>query len=931
MATKWTQKDGLPGADVRKIAQTPDGYLWLATETGLVRFDGVRFKTFAAPPDVPSFAPSELFVASDGSLWVGLASGGIVHLGHESAQYFHPGDGLPAGGVMAIRQDDAGTLWIGTRGGIAQFQKDQARVLGIQQGFSGNRVDAIAENRTGIWIGSDVGLLYWNPAQNRFEREHGVTNYVIALNTDSQGHVWFADTSRGLQKLHGEASEPHWNKGNSFLEDRSGNLWMGSDNQGVLVMQRQPRAPGGLERARFGLREGLSNNHINCMFEDREGDIWIGTRNGLNRLRPTGFRPVRDARVATSSIYSIAATHNSLWVVADWRPYHVEEEGQTESVAAQQAQVFFSSQGSVVMAGRNFVAESRRGHFHRLAIGKRSLVRNLFDVARDAAGSLWLLSSGGLMRWQAGQITSFPELSGKPINTIVVDHDRVWAGAQDGLWEFAGQWRHYTPAEGISEHAVHSIYVDRAGVLWVTQANVINRLQGDRFVTFHPNLPSGGIVSMVDDDDGCLWLVHTAGLFRIATSEWTRALEDPGYQIRSARFDEKDGLPSNPPAFLGHVAARTQDGTLWFGLRSGMVSVNPKNLSRNPVPPPVVIEEANLDQHEIAPRNGFGIPAGARSLEIGYTALSLAVPEKTRFRVKLEPFDKEWVDSGSRRRAFYTNLAPGNYRFRVIACNNDGLWNETGAAWSFTVTPAFYQKTWFFALCAGTAVLMLWGLYLFRIRQLQAHHQILIEERVAERTRVAQELHDTLLQSIAGLSLHVGGLSKIVTSQEVRERLESLRVQIDNCLREARQSVWALRTQNVDRHDLAAAVKESACRLIADRPIRFDLSIQGVRRPVSDRVEQQILRVAQEAISNCIRHARATRIQADLDFGTDQVALKVTDDGCGFDVDDVARRVGHWGLITMKERAQQVGAQLKINSTAGQGTEIEAVFPLSVD
>jgi signal transduction histidine kinase/streptogramin lyase len=686
-----------------------------------------------------------------------------------------------------------------------------------------------------------------------------------------------------------------------------------------------------LERERFGLPEGLSNNHINCMFEDREGDIWIGTRNGLNRLRPTGFRPVLDARVATSSIYSIAARQNSLWVIADWRPYHVEEEGQTASLASHQAQAFFNNRDSVVMAGRDFVAEFRDGHFHRLAIRKRSLVQNLLDVAGDATGSLWLLSSSGLMRWHAGQLTVFPELTGKPINTISVDRNRVWAGAQNGLWEFDGRWRHYTRAEGISENAVHSIYVDRVGTLWVTQANLINRLQGDHFVSFHPNLPPGGIVSMVDDDDGCLWLVHTAGLFRIAASEWNRALQDPGYQIRSARFDEKDGLPSQPPAFLGHVAARTQDGTLWFGLRSGMVSVNPKNLSRNPVPPPVVIEEANLDQHEIAPLNGFRLPAGARSLEIGYTALSLAVPEKTRFRVRLEPFDKEWVDSGSRRRAFYTNLAPGSYRFRVIACNNDGLWNETGAAWNFTVTPAFYQRTWFFALCAGTAVLMLWGLYLLRIRQLQAHHQILIEERVAERTRVAQELHDTLLQSIAGLSLHVGGLSKIVTSQEVRGRLESLRVQIDNCLREARQSVWALRTQNGDRHDLVAAVQESACRLIADRPIRFALSVQGARRPVSGRIAQQILRVAQEAISNCIRHARATQIQTDLGFGSDRVSLKVTDDGCGFDVDDMARRVGHWGLITMKERAQQVGAQLKINSTAGQGTEIEAVFPLPVD
>ena len=931
VAAKWTQKDGLPGADVRKIAQTPDGYLWLATETGLVRFDGVRFKSWTPPPGVPTLASSELFVASDGSLWVGLAAGGIVRLERESAQYFRPGDALPAGSVMAIRQDQAGTVWIGTRGGVSQFQKIQRRMMGIQQGFTGNRVDAIVENGAGIWIGSDVGLFRWNAAHDRFQREGTARNYIVALNTDSQGSIWFADTSHGLRRLHAGPGDLRWNKGKSFLEDRSGNFWMGSDTEGVLVIQERPNAGQYLDRERFGLAEGLSNNHVNCMFEDREGDIWIGTRNGLNRLRPSGFRPVSDVQIATSSIYSIAASGNNVWVIADWRPYQIQEEGQTKPVASNEAQAFFSDQHSVVMAGRNFVAESREGRFRRLAIGKRSLVQNLLDAARDAKGNLWLLSSGGLMRCQAGQITMFPELSGNPMNTITVDRDRVWAGAQDGLWEFDRRWRHYTRAQGISENAVHSIYVDRAGTLWVTQANVVNRLQGDRFVTFHPNLPSGGIVSMVDDDDGYLWLVHTAGLFRIAPLEWNRALQDPAYQIRSVRFDEKDGLPSQPPAFLGHLAARTKDGTLWFGLRSGMVSLNPRKLSRNPVLPPVVIEEVSLDQTDITPLNGFHLPAGVRSLEIGYTALSLPVPEKTRFKVKLEPFDKDWIDPGTRRQAFYTNLAPGAYRFRVIACNNDGLWNETGATWEFTVTPAFYQRGWFFALCAGTVFLILTSLYLFRIRQLQAQHQVVIEERVAERTRVAQELHDTLLQSIAGLSLHVGGLSKIVTSQDVRERLESLRVQIDNCLRETRQSVWALRSQNGDANDLVAAVKESAGRLIADRQIRFVLSVEGARRSVSDRVKQQVLRIAQEAISNCIRHAHATRIQADLGFGLDKVSLKVADDGCGFDIDDVARRVGHWGLITMKERAQQVGAQLKINSVAGHGTEVEAVFPLSAD
>jgi signal transduction histidine kinase len=427
--------------------------------------------------------------------------------------------------------------------------------------------------------------------------------------------------------------------------------------------------------------------------------------------------------------------------------------------------------------------------------------------------------------------------------------------------------------------------------------------------------------TIIDDDEGHLWLGVRAGIVRISPAEFDSPTGE-SRRIRYALYDASDGLRGDlvPLGYPGVV--RTPDGTLWFVTTDGLAVVDPHRLSKTRLAPPVAIEGVIADERQVEPLAGLPLPPLTSILRVDYTALSFAAPAHVHFRYRLDGFDNQWVDAGARRQAFYTNLPPRRYRFRVTAEN------ESGADWEFSIRPTFYQTAWFYAACTMLSLLAGWAAWRARVGQVRRGFTLVL----AERARIAREIHDTLLQSLVGVAVQFTALSTELESSPVsaKEHLTKLRRQIEIYIREARRSIWDLRSPTLDARDLAAALRLTGEQMIGDTPLRLEFRVSGTPRRCSPRVEEQLLRIGQEAISNAVRHAQATSVLVELAYGDRSMLLRIVDDGRGFDPEDPGSQV-HWGLAIMNERAQLIGARLEIVSRPGRGTRIELVVPSFAD
>jgi signal transduction histidine kinase len=367
---------------------------------------------------------------------------------------------------------------------------------------------------------------------------------------------------------------------------------------------------------------------------------------------------------------------------------------------------------------------------------------------------------------------------------------------------------------------------------------------------------------------------------------------------------------------------------LWFPVFEGVAIVDPERLRKAPLPPPVVIEAVRTDDHNFAPVPNLRVGPISKELQIDYTALSFADPERVRFRYQLEGYDTEWRDIAGRRQAFYGRLPPKRYRFRVTASNSDGVWSEAGASVDITVAPAFYQTAWFQVLCVAAGGGALWSLHRVRLARIQAKLHARFEERLRERERIGRELHDTLLQNISGFALQLDGLSKTVTQQPqaAQEGLCQLRREAERCVHDARESVWDLRSAVAEEQDLCEAVHRAGEEITRDAEIQFSMAISGRPRPVPPQAQEHLLRIVQEAVRNAVRHSEATGILVDICFLTPgKMTVRISDNGIGFDLATASQRSGHWGLVTMRERAEKLGAEIRLESAPGQGTCVEIV------
>jgi signal transduction histidine kinase len=443
----------------------------------------------------------------------------------------------------------------------------------------------------------------------------------------------------------------------------------------------------------------------------------------------------------------------------------------------------------------------------------------------------------------------------------------------------------------------------------------------------------------VEDNEGFLWLAGTLGILRVSSQELEKALLSPSYRMQGASFNATDGLrglPRQREPFP--TAIRSTDGRLWFSTSEGVAVIDPRHLPKNIVPPPVTIEALKADDQTLKPSSGLRLQPGTRNLQFEYAALSLTAPEHVQFRYKLEGYDDDWRGPVSAREVSYTNLPPRNYRFRVIACNSDGVWNESGATLDFSVAPAWYQTNWFIALSVITGLFVLWLLYQFRLRQLAHQFNMGLEARVNERTRIARELHDTLLQSLHGLMLRFQAASNLLPTRpdEAKHRLDTAIDRAAQAITEGRDAVHELRSSAAVTQDLAAAISALGKELVAEQTGQnlpdSRVQVEGTPRNLDPILRDEVYRIAAEALRNAFRHAQARRIEVEIRYDEQQLRVRVRDDGKGIDPKFLGEqeRAGHWGLNGMRERAKAVGGNLAVWSQVDSGTEVELTIPASI-
>jgi signal transduction histidine kinase/ligand-binding sensor domain-containing protein len=942
----WSVREGAP-PDVWALAQDSDGFLWLGTGAGLYRFDGVRFDRFepAAGEHLPSNNITALTLTPHGDIWLGYYFGGLSLLRDGHLTHYGEPQGVPAGAVFRIAAS-TDALWAATSGGLARFDGERWEKMTAAQGFPSDFAGWVHVDETGsVWAAGDEALLVLHKGAQRFETasERIGRRSVIAQSAD--GALWLSDaivgtrTVRGAGRVVSKDGQPVYSK--RLLVDREGLLWGTDDIRGGVYRT----APGtGLDRVaeRFGLREGLSADIAVPILEDAEGNVWVGTNLGIDQFRRTSI--IKEARAGSTSPagFTLAAEANGAVLIANSEALMRLRGGELKTLLPLHTEVscaYYDEDGTVWIGQRDALLHIRGDQIQRMPLPGSLADRGLQAIGRYA-GTLWISVEGaGVFRLEGGRWIDWSDrlhTAGIAANVITVGSDRLWLGYSENrvITLAQGQMHRYSSSDGLDVGHVMAVRVSTGGA-WIGGERGLARIDGDHARTLNMRRVDAlqGITGIVVTADDVLWLNGGMGVVRISASEIERAFADPEYEPVYRLFDHLDGLPGvAQQATPIPTAIAASDGRLWFATNHGVVWIDPAQIVTNEVPPRVVIRSIAADGVHHEPDASLELPARTASLRFDYTGLSFSVPERVQFRYRLEGFDTDWQEAGSRREAFYTNLDPGDYTFRVLAANNDGVWNETGASASFSIPPAFVQSGTFLALCCAALAGALWLLYQLRLRQVLQQMNGRLQERLMERERIARELHDTFLQSVQGLILRFqSATSQIPADQPARQLMEQALDRADRVLVEGRDHVRDLRADE-EKPDLPQALAIVGEELRQDEAAELCFLLNGAARPLHPVVRDEALRIATEALANAFHHAQAARIEIDLDYSDRSLTLHIRDNGRGIaqPVAASGRREGHWGLVGMRERAHRIGGRLEIWSGEHKGTEIKLEIPARI-
>jgi signal transduction histidine kinase/ligand-binding sensor domain-containing protein len=968
--TSWTAREGAP-SPIYALAQTTDGYLWMATPAGLYRFDGVRFERYkpSSGQEFRSDNLSCLTATSDGGLWIGFRYGGIDLLKNGRITSYGGRDGLPQGTIYSVVTDKDGTVWAAASLGLARLDGSRWQPIGKDAGYLGQSALSLLVDRAGtLWVASEDALFFLPRGGKVFARSADHLGRVVSIAQPPDDALWLSELNSGdsLRDWTARAVRPmtvsQTGDGKpasqilgieavvSAIFDHTGSLWITSDDGVFRVPYPERLAKNRPVRfnehvfERFTERDGLTADIAGAgpMIEDRDGNIWVGTTRGLDRFREANVVPIApfapDAPLVTGETDAWATTTVAL------KHYLVHLQGTTATLQpfdGEATAVTHSADGVIWLGGPGKLWRYANGQMANIPFPERVDKRmDVQAIAASQSGDFWAsIMQAGMYRRMNGSwihngnlpalpkeiaVSLFADSSGRTWfgymgkKMAVVDGDRVRTfSSKDGL--------QVANVQAISEHGGH---------IWVGGERGLALFMNDRFqsLTADDSDLFRGISGIVETGDGDLWLNSVPGIIRIPAAEIRRAIETPGYRVHCELFDFQEGLIGTAPQLRPiPTLVSSLDGRLWFSTTQGIVQIDSNHLLRNTIPPSVSIREVDSGGVVYSAPGDVNLPLRTSRAHIEYTAPNLSVPGRVRFRYLLEGIDKDWQDAGSRREAFYTNLRPRRYRFHVIACNEDGVWSDVGAIVDFSIAPAWYQTNWFRLLCAVAVLLVVWVIYRLRVRQIAKAMSARFDERLHERTRMARDLHDTFLQTIQGSKLVADdALDPSTDPTRMRRAMEQLSVWLGRATVEGRAALNSLRTSTTEKNDLAAAFRRAMEECRIHTSMEASLSVVGEAREMHPIVRDEVYRVGYEAIRNACVHSQASQLRVELTYDHD-LALRVRDNGVGVDPVVADRgREGHFGLQGMRERADRIVGRLTLVSSAASGTEIKLVVPGSI-
>lgn len=945
--TVWTQEHGLPQDTVRAIAQTKDGYLWLGTDEGLAQFDGYDFIVFNKENGaLPSNSVSALWAARDGSLWIGTL-GGLTRYHNGKFTTFTKKDGLGDTSVNSITEDKSGAIWVAAGVYVNRYQNGEFTNYSPHQGLPIQALRTVYCGPDGnIYVAGFGGVLRHDG--NRFVPVLGPAGDIVnSLLLDRRGNLWVGG-SFGLITRTATGELRHYTVQNGLpatfvrcmWEDRDGNIWAGTD--------------GGLARLEDGhfssnsLGSSRDRDLVRSIYEDADGNLWVGMNSGLVRLRNDVFSVYGESEGLPSdeptTVYQ--DRRGRIWVgfhdaglvqLVDGKPARVY----TQKDGLPSNEIFSIREdrdGDLLIAARGGPSRLHDGHFINPHWRDPLNRRVAFDFMQDREGRLWVATPAGVIQLDdKGSHVGIPggsQLNNDPVVLCETRDGSLWAGTYgEGLWRLKdGQLRLYTVSDGLSSNQIRSLVEGTDGTLWIgTFGGGLDALSDGRFyhVSARDGLLSDNVAHIEDDTHGSLWLSTTRGICRVRKQDIWARIHGKIAKLQPLNYGVADGLRSAqcaPGVPTSAGGTRSSDGRLWFPTSLGLAVLDPKDRPGSVAAPIVHLLEVAVDGHPISIVNGERIAPGNGRMLFRYTGIYLTAPERVRYSYRLEGLDPEWITSVSRRVTNYNSLPHGNYRFTVRAAVPNGPSGEV--SYAFVLLPHFYETGWFRYLCALLAAAAIWGLYRLRVRQIRDRFALVLEER----GRLAREIHDTLAQGFVGISSQLDAVALTLNGQVelARNHLDLARKMVRHSLTEARRSVMDLRASALEGHDLPSALSEAAHQWTAGSPVHVRVDVRGESRPLPEETEQHLLRIAQEAVTNAVKHARASEVNIHLEMARRKLSLRVADNGRGFEQDEAFSEIGgHFGLLGMRERAARLGGELQLHSEPGHGTEVAVTVPLS--
>ena len=969
MHVSWRIQDGSVPSGMFSVTQTSDGFVWFTSlSRSMYRFDGVRFVPWTLSVDgKPIDRVVSVYGDHAGGLWV-LGLNEIVHLKNGIVTSHFELTGQQR--TENISEDPDGSLWVAEAGTymdkpLCHVTDSAIKCLGESDGVGVPSAESVlADGKGGFWLGGQRALAHWHDGVSEVypieALKSNTSDGIAGLALGPDGSLWVGmlreGPGAGLGRLEGEVFKSFVMPGfdgsrlavSTLTFDHDGSLWVGTLGKGLFRIHEDT-----VEH--YGRAEGLSGDSVWAIFEDREGILWVTTTNGIDSFRAppvTTFSAVEGLK-QDAAVGVLARRDGAIWVANGDSLDHIEKNGTISSIrwgsglpGDQVTTMLEDHAGNLWIAVGDGLYLLQNGQFHRVPEPNHQPLGMILTLIEDVDGNIWAGCYGKqrkLVRIRDFQVREQFLAPQFPLGRLAPDpHGGIWIGTRKRILVLFrnGALQNFPINSNAKPNADLPTWDIRiladGSVLAAFDEGIVGLREGrTQWMTTRNGLPCNTVYSFIRDKEKSWWLYTSCGIVELPDSELQRWWANSEAVLKPRLYGALDG--ARPNWYSITPAALSPDGRVWFATGQVVQMVDPSRLPQAAPPAPTYIESVKADRKEFAATNDLRVPPRPRDLQIDYTSPTFLIPQQVTFRYRLEGYDRDWHQAGTRRQAFYADLPPGKYSFRVMASNSDGVWNDKPTKLDFSVTPAYYQTAWFRAVCVVFLLSLLWAVYHWRVRQLRHDFELTLDARVGERTRIARDLHDTLLQSFHGLLLRLQTVSQLLRERpaEAQEKLDSTIEQAAAAITEGRDAVQGLRDSTLQANDLARAISTLGEELTSDPTDRrptFRVAVEGQSRDLHPIVRDEIYKIAAEALRNAFLHSKAKQVEVEVRYDDDRLRLRVRDDGKGMSSEILSGQTkqGHYGLPGMRERANLIGGKLTIWSEVDAGTEVELRVPASL-